>query len=600
MNNKKNMDCIKIMLLLAGVILAIYIIYTSMCKEDMSGNREKFTFEVSNEREKCLENEVSHGKKGCCGGGHTGSKGHFEMNAGNWPNRPDVPMFKSDSKEKYANNDASGNDASGNDLKSAVKNLQLILFTMQGCGHCVSAKNSLQEKGLIDAVQIKDASESRSYSELSSVRGFPCWFSVATKKHILGNRPIDMVVAELSEKENFKQENNELSSRAKDIGLVLFTMQGCPHCVTAKNNIDKSGLNDSIKVLDAREIERYPSLKDEVRGFPCWYSEKNNDFVLGSKPINDVIERLSQSMNPPADASGNDASGNDASGNDASGNDMIVLYLQAGCPYCDAAQQHIEQQGLHDQVLMMDSAETQNLHPSVRQQITGFPAWVLDDNVSLGFSESRPFPIIRDALYAEKYKKEHYKEKAEDVQGPGPQMNRGDKLVALIDKAYMSINCPHSGMLKTKLGNEETTSNGSVYDNIEIVDVDAPNADVSGIEGVPTILGKNGEKVVGNRDLDEMVSLLEKDIEKFEPQYYKYGEYAKPNGRVVYPLQNSCGSNKVERYGDSNDDLVAMLHDSEQGAKRRKKRENFELSRGLDTGCRYRNPGGQVDIPSVG
>ncbi len=70
-----------------------------------------------------------------------------------------------------------------------------------------------------------------------------------------------------------------------------------------------------------------------------------------------------------------------------------------------------------------------------------------------------------------------------------------------------------------------------------------------------------------NPDSDDAQS----ERENYEPQYYKYREYAKPKDQVVYPIKSSCGVTK----------------------------ENYKPGV-LQPGCPYRNPSGVVDIPSVG
>lgn len=550
---KKKTNWYNIGIIILCVIVISVILITSLCNftKDTS---ENFTFEVSKDREKCMNQDVTIGKSGCCGKGMNGHVGKFEMNPGNWPDRPDVPVFKQDDKESYNEN-------------------------------------------------------------------------------MVGNQ-------------------------AKNLGLILFTMNGCGHCVDAKENIEQSGLQNDINIMDAQNIEKY-DLQEHIRGFPAWYSPVTEKFAMGNMPIETVIERLSH----------DDMSGVDMSENETPQNNLIILYVQQGCPYCEDAKRHISSNGYQNHVLIKDSSELAYASPSVRRQISGFPAWTYNDNVQLGFGSSSSFPMIRNLLFG----KERYIEN-QLVLNPTPEQMRGtsskngflredaipipdnvtfnsdndsveitddnrggefrieggkdgitkisviendatytsgntirlqsDKMngditINVTDnllisgeevqnalkgtRLYYTDSCQHSTDLLNKLATlyrfpnrnrlinaSRNNPNPEIINYSELDDADKPEI----VTAVPMVIniGEGGEASVlftGNKDLSEIVPL---STEKLEPQYYKYGEYINENNKKVYPLKSACGgSGTVERY--------------QPGV--------------IQSGCPYKNPGGYVGIPSV-
>jgi len=80
-----------------------------------------------------------------------------------------------------------------------IKNLQIILFTKEGCGWCQKAKEHLSQTGTIDVIKVVDIMTPEGQSLVPQMfpqgppGGFPAWVSIATGKNIIGYRTIDQV-----------------------------------------------------------------------------------------------------------------------------------------------------------------------------------------------------------------------------------------------------------------------------------------------------------------------------------------------------------------------------------------------------------------------
>ena len=394
-----------------------------------------------------------------------------------------------------------------------------------------------------------------------------------------GNWPnrTDVPYFSTDDKESF--EENYIGQQAKNLGLILFTMNGCGHCVNAKENLDNQGLTNYVNVMDGRNIERY-GLQNQVRGFPAWYSPVTEKFAMGNIPVEKVIERLSDDKKKVEDASGV------VQQTHQDKPDVIVLYVQAGCPYCEDAKQHIANNGFQNQVVLKDSSELQYASPALREQIHGFPAWAYGDNVQLGFSERMPFPVIRDNLR----RKENFVERNEievNVNTWQTAINwpPGDDDLNNA-RVFLTRTCPHSGNFETKLNTLYTQDNVPVPEGmIQYLDENPETPEGVTISVVPSIW--NGDLtspvvVTGSKEIVEVINEINDSAdakEHLDPQYYKYGAFMnnQDGKKFIYPSQISCGK---------------------QNENAEEPKEHYQPGV-IQSGCPYKNPGGHVGIPSV-
>ena len=403
-----------------GVVIGIvlFIAGMSISKEnyDLMSNRvteyyykfnnkltEYFTFQPSGNQKDCGSPELVGGTRG------------FPMNRDNWPNRPDVPIFTNDKKERFRENN--------NDLESEFRKLQVVFYHMDGCGFCEASKTMLiennlyreptkqeVEKGIIPdtPVKLKDSSEVSQLPDniKSEIDGFPAWYSPVTGKFTMGKMELQDILQQLSgpaqQAQPVERYPDSLVNQINDMGLVLFSAEGCPHCDRAKDNIEKYGLTNSIKILPANAVERYPEIKSEARGFPAWTSEKYGGIILGNKPIDKVVTELYKER---ADNKKKGKKGNKNKNKDKKEDktefpqDKIILFLMPGCGFCDAAQQHVESNGLENMVMMYPSDQASNLPQPIQEQVSGFPLWYYNGQIQQGFNEDRlNFPMIAEKL----------------------------------------------------------------------------------------------------------------------------------------------------------------------------------------------------------
>ena len=300
--NKKKTNWCSVGIIILCVIVISVILITSLCNfsKDASGNSEKFTFKVSKDREQCMNNDVTIGKKGCCGSGMNGHNGTFEMNPGNWPDRTDVPVFETDKKESYNENPA----------KKQIGDLGIILFTMNGCGHCVDAKQTLEQSGLINDVTVMDARNVEKYNLQNEIRGFPAWYSPVTEKFTMGNIPIEKVIERLDhdvvDGSGVDMSGVDMSGNQNDGMIILYVQQGCPYCEDAKHHIMNNNYHDQVLLKDSSElVHASPVVQQQISGFPAWNYGDSVQLGFGSgssfPSIRDILfkkERYQQKKTP--------------------------------------------------------------------------------------------------------------------------------------------------------------------------------------------------------------------------------------------------------------------------------------------------------------
>lgn len=80
-----------------------------------------------------------------------------------------------------------------------VKDLRIVIYTMNNCGFCTKIKNMLAKEGLLNVVRIYDMSTIKDKKELKEIRGFPYIKSLNTKKSYTGcPMSIEMLIKNLS------------------------------------------------------------------------------------------------------------------------------------------------------------------------------------------------------------------------------------------------------------------------------------------------------------------------------------------------------------------------------------------------------------------
>lgn len=84
-----------------------------------------------------------------------------------------------------------------------IKSLQIVLFSREGCPWCYKAKESCSQAGVMDVIQVVDITTPEGQSMAGQMlppgaNGVPAWVSAKTGKHVVGFKPFDQLLQELS------------------------------------------------------------------------------------------------------------------------------------------------------------------------------------------------------------------------------------------------------------------------------------------------------------------------------------------------------------------------------------------------------------------
>ena len=90
----------------------------------------------------------------------------------------------------------------GGNIGGIVHGLQIVLFAREGCPWCTKAKESLSNAGVLEVVQIIDITTPEGQQMAAQLlppgtSNVPSWVSMATKKHVVGYKPIEQIIQEL-------------------------------------------------------------------------------------------------------------------------------------------------------------------------------------------------------------------------------------------------------------------------------------------------------------------------------------------------------------------------------------------------------------------
>jgi glutaredoxin len=85
--------------------------------------------------------------------------------------------------------------------------------------------------------------------------------------------------------------NSDLYKQIKDLDIVVYSSNGCPHCTTFKNMCKEENVLPYIDIVeDSSKMDRI----SEVKGFPTLFSKKTNKTMTGAPPnLSVMIDYLS-------------------------------------------------------------------------------------------------------------------------------------------------------------------------------------------------------------------------------------------------------------------------------------------------------------------
>lgn len=95
-----------------------------------------------------------------------------------------------------------GGGGGGPTNPTLIQSLQIVLFARDGCGWCQKAKEDCSQAGIMDVIQVVDITTPEGQQMAGQVlppgtSGVPAWSSLATKKHVIGYKPIDQIIQAL-------------------------------------------------------------------------------------------------------------------------------------------------------------------------------------------------------------------------------------------------------------------------------------------------------------------------------------------------------------------------------------------------------------------
>lgn len=105
-------------------------------------------------------------------------------------------------KSSEESSEESSNEENSTLDTDLIQKLEIVLFASDNCGYCVKTKEECNKAGIIKHIKIVDVSTPEGQQVVSELlppgtTGVPVWLSMASKKHVIGYRPIPTLLKEL-------------------------------------------------------------------------------------------------------------------------------------------------------------------------------------------------------------------------------------------------------------------------------------------------------------------------------------------------------------------------------------------------------------------
>jgi len=179
-------------------------------------------------------------------------------------------------------------------LLSELQRLKVVFFYDKACRHSQQAFDMYQKELYPTPLHkaffsIKDISQFNHEKMLTDLGGTatPFFFSQATNRSVTGYVPLEALVAGLhghgkpSSHESYHHSGHiATASPLKDLGIVVFVMQGCVYCDKLKALLAQHGVDKQVQFVDARDPKHRQELA-HVRGFPHYKSTKTGKSSTG-------------------------------------------------------------------------------------------------------------------------------------------------------------------------------------------------------------------------------------------------------------------------------------------------------------------------------
>lgn len=195
-----------------------------------------------------------------------------------------------------------------------LKDLDIIMFMSPTCPWCMKTIEMLENEKQINHLTIVDVSKEEGQAMAKEYGAdkvpVPSFISRTLKTSTYGYREsVDKLLKDLQIKKGLELGSSDepnvdtpINVKNVDINLiqnlqiVLFTREGCPWCVKAKEQCEQEGITDMIKVIDITTPEGQQAASELLppgsSGVPAWVSMANKKSAIGFKTIQDLLEEL--------------------------------------------------------------------------------------------------------------------------------------------------------------------------------------------------------------------------------------------------------------------------------------------------------------------
>lgn len=173
-----------------------------------------------------------------------------------------------------------------------LKNMGIIMFMNPNCGYCKQMLQLLGKKKHEITIVDVSTEQGKIIAKQYSVheKPVPSFISLKNGTGTIGSKES---IAELAKA--LMPVEKAQSGDVEELGILLFTRDGCSWCTKAKEMLKEEGLENIIKIVDIQTSEGKNIASEYLKNadvVPAWVSVKTKKSTLGYKVINEVIDQL--------------------------------------------------------------------------------------------------------------------------------------------------------------------------------------------------------------------------------------------------------------------------------------------------------------------
>lgn len=205
----------------------------------------------------------------------------------------------------------------------SLKDIDVIMFMSPKCGYCqrmlavIDAEGKRNDLKIIDVTTDAGKKIAKEYG--SDSQPVPSFISLKYKTGWVGSLPSTAELVKKLSKSGSAMANAPVGGASggasggargavggasgasgatgaiSDMKIIMFSREGCPHCVNAKMKLEEAGLLGVIIPVDVTTDQGQQKIQElglEINGVPTFYSMKNRKMTSGFRSIETVIEEL--------------------------------------------------------------------------------------------------------------------------------------------------------------------------------------------------------------------------------------------------------------------------------------------------------------------